>query len=174
MTCIRWQVTGDTWHMTHDMWNMTHDTWWGKNIISKFQLFWFGICSVWKIWSKRDDSINKTVNELMNDGGDCRTALRAHNEFWVSAHFKFEFLSYILLIIYFLSSENFITTLFVIHLFLLHLIFFITDLCDLCNFLITDLCNLRKAKKNIEKPDIIALIALCTLNKYLKKNIYPN
>ena len=64
-------MTCDTWHLTPDMWRVTWDTWWGVNILSKFQLpnsYGLVLTVSWRFWTKG------SLNELMSDGGDCRTA----------------------------------------------------------------------------------------------------
>ena len=66
-----WQETCYTRHVTHETWHMTCDMFGGVNILSKFQLprsyrLWFMI--LWKSGGKG------SLNELMNDGGDYRTA----------------------------------------------------------------------------------------------------
>ena len=65
------KIACDTWHVTHDTWHMTCDTLWGVDILSKFQLpssygLWFMIS--WRLGGKG------WPTELMNHGGDCRTA----------------------------------------------------------------------------------------------------
>ena len=70
-----WHVTPDTWHVTRDMWHVTYDTWWGVNILSKFQLpssYGLGVMIIRSFGGK--GSLTESINEWINDKGDCRTA----------------------------------------------------------------------------------------------------
>ena len=54
-------MTGDTWQMAHSVrWTFS-------------QNLRFGIDAVWMILELKDQSVNQSVDESMNDGGDSRT-----------------------------------------------------------------------------------------------------
>ena len=70
-----WHMTGDSWQLTCDAWHATRDTWyivWDEYSLKTLapKLFWFGIESDWKIFWLKDRSVNQSIK----DGGDCRTA----------------------------------------------------------------------------------------------------
>ena len=76
MTCNIWHMTCDMWHMTCDTWYAPCDIWHivgGEHFlkISAPKGFWFVIYDILKIRRKR---LTYSLNEWINDGGDCRTA----------------------------------------------------------------------------------------------------
>ena len=68
-----WQVTRDRWHVTRDTWHMTHSVGWtfSQNFNSLALPVWDWEC-LEDILSK--GSLNQSINQLINDRGDCRTA----------------------------------------------------------------------------------------------------
>ena len=66
-----WHLTLDTWHVTRDKWHLLRYAQGVMNIVSKFQVpssYGLGVKVSWRFWTKG------SLNELISDGGDCRTA----------------------------------------------------------------------------------------------------
>ena len=73
MTGDRWQVTRDTWYMTRDM---THDTLhivWDEHSLKILLPSSSGL-ELEVLWRYLNWRMNESMNELIKDGGDCRTA----------------------------------------------------------------------------------------------------
>ena len=76
VTCDMWHVTRDLWHVTRDMWHLTCDIFVWVNILSKFQLQALTVYDLWyyEDLEEKDEWINQSMNQSMNDEAVYRTA----------------------------------------------------------------------------------------------------
>ena len=75
----RKKITCDTWHVTRDMWHWTRDTWhvWGgEHSPTIFSSLALTVCDLWyyKDLEEKDDWLNESMNEWINDEAFYRTA----------------------------------------------------------------------------------------------------
>ena len=74
MTPDTWHLTPDTWHLIYETWLVTHGGGW--TFSQNFSSLALSVCTgMWfEDLEEKDDWINESMNELINDEGVCRTA----------------------------------------------------------------------------------------------------